>query len=118
MIIKYRVFDTVTNEMHYPEEEKECRFRLCQHGDLYDENNPNAGDCVSYRSIPMLYIGLHDKNGKEIYDGDVISDYNGFTYVVKWEEIHSGFSPFTDIDCNGDYDIWTQNAEVIGNIYQ
>jgi uncharacterized phage protein (TIGR01671 family) len=90
---------------------------------ITDQHN----DCRDIEDIELMqFTGLKDKNGKEIYEGDILRN----NYSVRWNQLHCGWALYNA----GDFCVdlladeynrveellppWHLDIDIIGNIYE
>lgn len=110
---KFRFWHKPTNKMLdcYGFNEH-CTFANTLDG-IGTEYNP----CATKDCELMQSTGLKDKNGKLIYEGDIVKQ-NNTTYSVNW---FNGSFCFKDILNGKNYTVefvMSEKQEVIGNIYE
>lgn len=118
MIPKFRAWNKVREEMI-----DDCDLSITSDGSVlagdlnYDVESGMLAD-VTDNVVIMMSTRLKDKNGTEIYEGDIVKNIYDEIYVVKWFD--AGFH--LEEKYNGGFDYFElhfgDNKEVIGNIYE
>ena len=122
-VIKFRGWNTKQKVMYSVEELAEDQLTLLTTGKFINVSGDKHSDSVIYdHIIPLQFTGLLDRNGKEIFEGDLVTwmindsvNKGIITYVNDWGGYDMKNLHDEDYVCcdwlRGEY-------EVIGNIYE
>jgi len=109
--IKFRAWNGLG--VHYSDEYKHLGEQILKN--FFDYNE---GDKI------MQYTGLKDKNGKDIYEGDIVNILKDYTEPYHGVKVKAGIVAFSDASFyikksyGGHYRWMDYDIEIIGNVHE
>lgn len=119
--IKFRVWDKDGEEYFPIHEGADGLIGVTVKGNnvlFVEDGEVSTGDAEDY--IIEQYTGIKDQNGKEIYEGDIVSKHNSDTKGVVKQVKDGQWAIYWDNVPDGYYVLFKYSnlCEVIGNIHE
>ena len=115
--IKFRAWDKIEKRMYYDVQDT-YDFRCNGKGCLEE----SFGDVLKNdKYIVLQYVGMEDINGREIYEGDIVT-LKGEVFEIKYKDYKYIADGFYDSSQDVPDDFFSEYAysffEIVGNIYE
>lgn len=126
--IKFRAWDKLNNKMIYPCSSRNDTYLVFEETGWFVVDHftgKNETILTSDNGVLMQLTGFNDKEGKEIYEGDILKYHDGTDvahYKIYWDEKQGKFfdTRLEDGDSQTNYDgfEFVTDCKVIGNLYE